>query len=295
MVELWIILTLVAALFWAFVGLIDKFVISHELKDPLLATVVSGAAATLVFLTFALLLNAKILISYNLILITFFAGIFYTLAMYFYFLAVKSSEISRVISFLSVTPIFVLVFAFIFLGEKLTSLNYFGIVLLVFGSFLISIKRNHNSEYNISKSFFIIMIASLFLALRDIIMKFASSNVEIWSALFWLGIGSGLTSLFLFVKHHPHIREKAVKGIEHLFLGRILSSISLLLFLVAVSLASVSLVSALVKTQVLFVFVGILILSRFHPHILKEEITFPIIIQKVVAIMTILAGVFLII
>ncbi len=295
MIELWIILTLVAAILWALVGLLDKFIVSHELRDPLLATVISGIAASLVFLTITLFLRPPLLIPVHLILIILFGGVFYTLAMYFYFSAVKKAEISRVISFLSMTPIFVLFFAFVFLGERLSSLNYFGIILLVFGSFLISLKKNHNSEYKIVKAFFIVLFASLFMSLRDITMKFASLNVSIWSAFFWLGIGTCLTSLFLLGKHHPHLKKKAVKGVEHLFFGRIISSFAVLIFLFAVSLTSVSLVSALAKIQILLVFVGTLILSRFHPHILKEKITISIIIQKIVAIIAILAGAFLII
>ncbi len=295
MIPLWIILTLTAAFIWAISSLFDKFILSHELKDPLLATAISGIVSSPIFLIPALFLKSSILISFNLILIIFFAGIFAVIAFYFYLVAVRSAEISRVSSFLSITPIFVLFFAFVFLGERLTSLNYFGIVLLVFGSFLISLKKNSHSKYNISKAFFIILLASLFYALRDVIVKFASLNISIWSVMFWLGLGICFTSVFMFIKHHPHLRKKAVKGIRHLIFIRIISSISLLIFLVAVSLASVSLVSALVKLQILLVFIGTLVLSNFHPHILKEKITAPIVIQKLVAIIAILAGAFLLI
>lgn len=294
MIPLWIILTLAAAFFWAVISLLDKFIVSHELKDPLLATVVSGFATVLVLLTMTLFLQPPIFVSLPIILILLFGGISYVLATYFYFLAVRKAEISRVISFLSMTPIFVLFFAFVFLGERLTSLNYFGIILLVFGSFLISLKKNH-SEYNISKAFFIVILASLFLSLRDLVIKFASINVSIWSALFWLGVGTGLTSLFLLAKHHPHLKKKSTIGIRHLLFGRIISSIGLLLFLIAISLASVSLVSALAKIQILIVFIGTLVLSNFHPHILKEKITASIVIQKIVAIVSILIGAFLLI
>ncbi len=295
MIQLWIILTLTAAFIWAISSLFDKFILSHELKDPLLATAISGIIATPIFLIPALLLKSPILISFNLILITFFAGVFAAIAFYFYLMAVKRAEISRVISFLSITPIFVIFFAFVFLGERLTSLNYFGIVLLVFGSFLISVKKNHDSEYQISKAFFIILLSSLFYALRDVIIKFTYLSISVWSAMFWLGLGICFVSVFMFIKHHPHLRKKAVKGVKHLIFIRIISSFSLLIFLIAISLGPVSLVSALVKLQILLVFAGTLILSRFHPHILKEKITVSILIQKAMAIIAILAGAFLII
>lgn len=295
MIELWIILTLTAAFFWALSSLFDKFILSHELKDPFLAATVSGIVSTPIFVIPALLLKSTILISFNLILVTFFAGVFAMIAFYFYLSAVRRAEISRVSSFLSITPIFVLFFAFVFLGERLTSLNYFGIIFLVFWSFLISLKKNTHSEYRIHRAFLILIFSSLFYALRDVIMKFASLNVSVWSAMFWLGLGICFTSIFMLIKHHPHLKKKAVKGIKHLIFVRIVTSFSLLIFLIAISLNSVSLVSALAKLQILFVFIGTLILSRFHPHILKEKITTPILIQKVVAIIAILAGTSLII
>ena len=295
MIELWIILTLTAAFLWALSSLFDKFILSHELKDPLLAATVSGMVSMPIFVLPALLLKSTILISFNLILISFFAGIFALIAFYFYLVAVRSAEISRVTSFLSITLIFVLFFAFVFIGERLTSLNYFGIILLVFGSFLISLKKNTRSKYRFHKAFLILIFASMFYALRDVIMKFTSINVSVWSSMFWLGLGIFFTSIFMFSKHHPHLKKKAIKGIKHLIFVRIVTSFSLLIFLVAVSLNSVSLVSALAKLQILLVFVGTLILSRFHPHILKEKITQSILIQKVVAIIAILAGTSLII
>lgn len=295
MIELWIILTLISAFLWALSSLFDKFILSHELKDPLLAATVSGIVSMPIFVLPALLLKSTILISFNLILITFFAGIFAMIAFYFYLVAVRREEISRVTSFLSITPIFVLFFAFVFLGERLSSLNYFGIILLVFGSFLISLKKNTSSKYRFHQAFLILIFASMFYALRDVIMKFASINVSVWSSMFWLGLGIFFTSIFMFSKHHPHLKKKSIKGIKHLIFVRIVTSFSLLIFLVAVSLGEVSLVSALAKLQILLVLVGTLILSRFHPHILKEKITSSILIQKVVAIIAILAGTSLII
>lgn len=44
---LWITFALLAALAWAIVGILDKYVITHELKDPILATVMFGGASLL--------------------------------------------------------------------------------------------------------------------------------------------------------------------------------------------------------------------------------------------------------
>jgi len=58
----------------------------------------------------------------------------------FYFKAIKIEEISRVVPLLSFSPLFVLIFDAIFLGEVFTSLQYLEIFSLVVGVFLISVK-----------------------------------------------------------------------------------------------------------------------------------------------------------
>ena len=294
MIELWVILSILAAFLWAITALINKFVLSHEMHDPILATIVDGFNVFVLFIVASFIFGKGILIPFYLILISLLAGFSYISAAYFYYSAVKKGEISRVTSFLSISPIFVLIFAFLFLNERLTMLNYLGIMLVVSGSFLISIKKDH-SKYIFSAAFFVAIIAALFIAFIDLFFKFASLQVEVLPIIFWIGFGSGLMSLFLFAKHHPSISKKSKQGIIHLLLGRFVASISLLIFFVAISLTSVSLVTALVKIEVLFVFIAATTLSYFHPRFIKEKITPVIITQKFVAIISIIIGVFLIV
>jgi len=294
MVELWVILAITSAFLWTIVSLIDKFVLSHEMHNPILATIIAGASTFVLFIAISLILRETIFIPFNLVFLALFTGVVYCFGIRFYYLAIKKGEVSRVVSFLSLIPVFVLIFAFIFLNERLTLLNYFGIILIVFGSFFISLKKDH-LKYKFSAAFFVAIISALFFAFRDLFVKYATLQISIWSLLFWIGWGSGLTSLFLFIKYRPHIRKKARKGIKHLILGRSISSISLLIFLIAISMSFVSLVSALAKIQILFTFVAASALTYFHPHFIKEKITPQIILQKSIAIITIVFGAFLII
>ena len=294
MIELWVILSIIAASLWAITSLINKFVLSHEMRDPILATIIDGANVFVLFIVASFIFGKGILIPFHLIIVSLLAGFFYVSSAYFYYSAVKKGEISRITSFLSISPIFVLIFAFLFLNERLTMLNYLGIILVVSGSFLISIKKDH-SKYIFSAAFFVTIISALFIALRDLFFKFASLQIEVLSILFWIGVGSGLASLSLFVRHHPHVRKKSKQGIKHLILGRFIASVSLLIFFIAISLTSVSLVSALVKIEVLFVFIAATVLSYFHSKFIKEKINSMIIFQKLISIVLILAGIFFII
>jgi chloramphenicol-sensitive protein RarD len=289
----WVLFTILAVVIWVIVDILDKFIVSHKIKDPVLATVISSIS-TFPLLCLVSVLFGNIFLPLNIIFISILIGVFYNIAIYFYYFAMGEDEVSRLTPIFSISPIFVLFFAFIFLGERFSSLTYLGIVLLIFGAVLISVKKL-KSNFKIGMGFLIAIFSAFFFALRNIFTKFATIQADIWSILFWVGIGGVIVSLFLFSLNHQHIHRKIKHGIKHLLLVGVLTAVAFFMFTIAVSMGPVSLVSTLIETQSFFVFLFAIILSKFYPKILKEEITKPIIVQKLIAIILIFMGVILII
>ena len=64
--------------------------------------------------------------------------------------ALKHSEISLTIPLLSFTPLFSSVYAFLILGEKMSETNYFGVIVIIIGSFILYSKSLHWREIFIS-------------------------------------------------------------------------------------------------------------------------------------------------
>lgn len=289
----WIILAILAALVWTAVNIIDKFIITKELRDPILATVISGISTFVLFGVVALLFG-NILLPLSTIVIAIIAGAAFNIAILLYYFAMSKEEVSRFIPVLSAVPLFVLFFSFIFLGERFPALTYLGILLLVAGAILISLKKI-TRRIGINVAFLIAISAALFYALRNIALKFATVQASIWPIFFWVGVGGGIVSLFLFAMHHPHIRRKARLGVKHLLFVGSLTAIALFIFTIAISIGPVSLVSALLEVQPLFVFLAAAALSVFYPKFLKEKITKSIIMQKALAMVLIIVGAVLII
>ena len=289
----WIILAILAALIWSAVNIIDKFIISHELRDPILATVVFGIVSFILFGIVSLIFG-NIFLSLTTIIIAIAVGVFYTIGGLFYYVELRKEEVSRFIPILSTIPIFVLIFAFIFLGERFAALTYLGIILIVLGAILVSIKKI-TYKVGFSATFLIAIGAALFFALRDVLTKVATLQASIWSILFWVGIGSGLVSIFLFSLHHPHIRKQAELGIKHLILVAALGVTAFFIFIMAILNGPVSLVSALVGVRSLFVFIAATVLSIYWPKILKEKITKSILLQKIIAIILVIIGAILVV
>ena len=148
---LWIIYSIIAVLIWSIVNIVDKHILEKRIKNSLIPVVIFGVIGLLIAIIIYLLQGFQPLSGLNIIL-ALIAGIFLKLTNVFYFKATKIEEISRVIPLLSLSPLFVLILATIFLGEVFKPLQYLGIFLLVIGAILLSTKI-FKEEIRLSKAF----------------------------------------------------------------------------------------------------------------------------------------------
>lgn len=297
----WFELSLAAALIWSLTSIMDKHVISDEMKDPIVAVTVAGFSLFLPLCFFSLIFN-PLSLPPTIILTSFLAGITYSIAILFLYKAAKMDEISRVLPLIKMDPLLVLLFSVAFLGEILSPVKYSGILLLIAGELVLTFKRK--SKKRLSLPFFrrvpvsslvsIALLSAFFYSVRSILLEFSTEGHALAGVLFWVGIGGLLVGSLFLAAHHPHIRRKAKKGIEHLFLSNFLTLTAFLLFAEAVSLGPVSLASAVVSTNILFVFLISSILSRTHTHLIREEMRGSTLLMKGAGILLVLVALFLI-
>ncbi|MBT3324496.1 EamA family transporter [archaeon] len=283
----WVILTLISAILVSFVILIEKYVIIHDLKDPVIMAGVLGPGFFLVYTIYTLIFGTFI-ISLSAMIFAFFVGVFHVLALFFYYKSIKKEEVSRIIPLFSITGIFILIFAFFFFGETFSLIQYLGIFAIIIGSFLLSIKNF--SDLRLSIAFLFAIISSFLLAMRAIFVKFASNLIPITGIFFWVGLGVLTTSLILFITHYHKFSKKEFEGIEILFFTSLLAALGILSFFSAISLAPVTLVSTLFQTYVFFTFIGATILTLVYPKFIREKLSKKIFIQKLIAIILIFIG-----
>lgn len=115
---MWWIFTLGAALLWATANIIDKHVVSDELKDPVLCTVTFGITMFILFGIFTLVMKPSISLQTAIIIFSVLAGMVMSFGVIFYFKALAKEEVSRVIPMLALTPLVVLLFATFLFDEK---------------------------------------------------------------------------------------------------------------------------------------------------------------------------------
>lgn len=287
----WILFTIAAALLWSGANLIDKHILTDELRDPVFATIISGASAFVLFTILSFLFGSFALPFYA-VMLSIIAGITYAVGIMIYFFVIQREEVSRVAPLFSTIPIFVLFFAF-FIGEQITRAQLAGVFLIVLGAMLVS-ARNIKHHFRLSPALFWGLGSALFLAIRNVLTKMAAVQGSIWSIMFWVGVGSGLTALSLVLVHHPHIVKKAKQGVEHLLVSNVLASTAFVIFTLALALGPVSLTSALAETKPLFVFLAATFLSKTRPKFVRERITRADLLQKSVAIILVVVSAFLV-
>ena len=233
------------------------------------------------------------------------AGALFVYGLYWFYKALKKFEASRVIPAIGgALPIFVflLIYFFSFGKTSLNFLKFLGFILLIFGSVLISYKKEKKVSFPSLK---VSLIAAFFLALSFTLAKYVYLELPFWSGFILMRIGGFLlASLYFFpflkIKKELFKKDKSLvpKTAAVFIFNQSLSAGAGILQNWAIFLAPLSLVpviNALQGTQYVFLLVLAICISLKFPKILKEEISGKIIIQKISAILLITAGLFLII
>ena len=287
---IWIIPAIIATILWSITNIFDKFVIDKEMRDPILASVVFGMTYLIVYGSISLV-KREFFAEPRIMIIAFLAGVVYFLSAWVYYYVISKKEISTVVPVFFSSNIFVLLLAFIFLGERLTAIRYLGVFTVILGSLILSVK-NIKHHLRIDLIMVLAFLGAFFTAIRNILLKYAT-EVSLWTVYFWVGLGIGSVAIIFLIIHHPHIRRKAKFGIGHLSLATVISCFALLFYVYALSLGKVSLVTGFMGIQPLIVFLMAFFLSKFYPKIIHERLSKKELVKKLVSIGIIIVGVIL--
>ncbi len=292
----WFYFALLSSVIIAAVNIVDKIIVSNYKISPLVYTVVI-AATSLMPLVILPFVDFKVLSLTALVFVMLigFVRIYYTLP---YFKALTIEEVSRVIPLLQLMPVFVLVLSTLFLRETLRVQDYAGFTLLVVGGTLCAIRLKKGIR--LSAAFYLMIVSSFLLAIYSVGLKVLFSSEDFYSVFLWAQI-AGFITLFQFMLIKPLRSTVAItykntrSRIGVLIIGeQAVAYVSVFAYNYAIAHGPISLVSAVVSTQPLFVLVFATMLSFRFPRILKEELTKQDIFLKCIGIAVIFLGGYLI-
>ncbi|MFA5129978.1 MAG: DMT family transporter [Patescibacteria group bacterium] len=251
---LWLVLSLLAPLLWAITNLIDDDLILHRLKQPFVIVGITGLFAGIPAAYF-LATGAFHVPSWPIIVFGLMTGVVNLAVYYPYFRALQTTNPESAILFWNLAPVLVAVFAFIFLGERLSIVKYVAIGLIILSTIIIESSHVEFKPHGNAKALRWMILASCCTAIQYLMEKklYEMSGAQVGITL--ICIGSFVCGMLVFLsrKNRKIISKAFSKNGWLLTLNQSLDVGAAICSNFAISLGAVSLVSALQGAQSLFV------------------------------------------
>ena len=298
----WLIYAFSGPVLWALSTHIDKYLVERYFKQGSVAVlmVFTAIIGSLALPFIWLFQPGMVSLDPQSIVVIAVSGILYMGAIYFYLEALQVEEASTVAPFFQAAGIYGLILGYFVLGEKLSILQIIGVLLIIAGSVLLSLRIGQGAGRFKTRLVILMLTCALAIALSTLIFKFFAVRDEFWTTTFWNFAGQAIFGVILMLiaaNRRQFIKMMrantgavlSVNGANELInLGGNLGMRYTLLF------APLGIVQAINSTTPFFVLFFGVVLSLFFPSLGREKISFVGLMQKIIAISLVVAGVLLI-
>lgn len=307
----WLSVALSAYLLLAVANLLDKFLVDNVLKSS------KGYAFIVCFLGLVAMVAAPWFLKWpglEWFLFNLAAGAIFAIALWCLYEALKRGEAARTLVFIGgLTPVFSIIFSLIFFQDKYSTNQWLGILLLLAGvliiallpqprSFLARLLSKLSLKQRAGQAGLLIALLSAFAyATYFVATKHAYNHQPFLSVFLWTRLGAALFVLLFLIKAED---RRVIKNIFRkssptkrrglVLVNQALGSSGFILQNYAVSLGPVALVNALQGFQYAFLLLISAALAVLSPRLLRENFSWPIILQKASAILLVGIGLYFI-
>lgn len=299
----WFLIALINPIAHAFINHFDKYLISKFIKGGAVgALILFSSLFAVVLLPILFVINPEILTGIT----TFRAavlmvnGTFLTIAILLYLYAIESEEASIVAPLFQLIPVFGFIFGYFILGETISGNEMWAAALIVIGGIILSLELAGRGTRFKWKLALLMLGSSIFYAVNAVIFKSIAVEQGFVDALFWDMLGKVLLGIVLFLAVRSY-REQFInllKSNKYTIIGlnvvnEIIGLAGEIALILAVMFAPVVLVQSVGGLQPMFVFLFAVLFTVFLPKFAQESFTKKDIAQKVIGIVIITAGVYL--
>ncbi|MCX6780535.1 MAG: EamA family transporter [Candidatus Magasanikbacteria bacterium] len=294
---LWIFIAFIEPILHAAANIFDNY-FSNTLFNKISALSFFGAFTNILFLPLIFLFAHPSLPPLSLIPTLCAIGAIEVAYLYPYLKALQHGDTSVVAALFAVGKIFVPIFAYLIVHEKLQPVQYVGFFIIILASGLLSFDRKQAFKFN--HSFYYMIICSLLLSIEAVLYKYAFTDVSWATGFIWPTFISFIIVFLLLiipryrrdvVAHIPVFKNNfKLFALEELitFGGSIGATYS-------ISQISVTMQNSISSFQPAFVLLYAVLLKRLFPKIFKEQIDQRAIIIKIFLFIIMLLGVILIV
>lgn len=294
----WLVFALLSNVFFSFVNIIDQLLRRNHVKHDVSLTLLWVVSFFFIWLAIVPFIDVTVpeLPKLAAALVAGFIAVLVALP-YYYSLSVE--EVSKVMPIWQFSSLFVLVMSALFLGEKLLIRHYYGFAAIFGGGLLLGLTKTVKG-FRLNKAVLVVSAASIAWAVHLVLVKFFYASENFWNGFFWIYVGSffGAAFLALLPGNFGHLKKQVSvltkKGVALLLAATGLTFLAELSFLFAIKKGPVALVSVVGGTQLMFLFVMTVIISKYFPNILKERIDRKALLTKSAAICLMVLGLYLV-
>lgn len=297
----------------------DKFLLSKKFHSSIIYAFYVGIWSVL---NFVLLVFAPYVPTLKWLLIDLSAGALFLFTIVFWYKALHQSESTRVVPVVgALTPIFTLLFVYLFLGEGLNRQHLVAFPILITGGVLISVKHTRvhilsnvieriqeiigliHARYQPMRRLLInSFVAAFFFAAYNVLIKYIYMHQPFLGSFVWSRLGTFLATLSILLvpawRNAIMSNQHGVKKQSNMlfFLSvRFMAAMAFIMVNWAISLGNVAMVNVLQGVQYLFLLIIVMFLSKVAPSVYQEEMGRDVILQKLGGILLVSYGLYVLI
>lgn len=298
---MWIAAAVLGYVLLAIVFILDKHILSQEVRKPIAYTFYSTIFLLAIGLMWLFIPFETSLVYW---LWAIISGFTFGLAMHLMFVAVAKSEASHMDPFIgAVITITIFVGAYFWLGEKFTDNQLGGIICLGLASLFLAVENKGRSKQARWPWYLLGIASAVFFAVSHLTAKALYDQFGFISGLVGARFTTGIFGILLLLlpstvkalQARPTKTSTQKNPMGLVILDKALGVGSVMLTQYAISLSSVTVVNALSGLQYALMFVIIAIMSRQKSKFLKEKFTWLETTAQVIGLILIIIGLYLVV
>jgi drug/metabolite transporter (DMT)-like permease len=230
-------------------------------------------------------------------LVAFGAGVVQLIANYFYYDTLKRGEASQTLAIMGgFSPLFTYLIAIPLLKQPLGGASIVGFSLMVAGGFFMFLSETLNVKVILPLT----LLAAVTFGLSSVMQKVVFDQTNFVSGYVIFTMGTFGCSLFFLVRRSwrdqifRSSEEASPRSKELYFINRFIAGVGSFLIFLAISHASPAIVDAISGLRYVIVFIGVYLLTRYHPAWLHEQYGGWPLVAKTIATALVTAGLVLV-
>lgn len=294
---MWIIFATLTPFLYTVTNFIDKYILEKKIKDPTAATIfgsyVSGVIGIII-----LAINGFPIFETQQIVYLCIAGILLVLYLLPYYSALRLDDTSRVVPLFQFIPVIVFFFSWMFLRETLSLTQIVGFIVILISGFVLSSDKVNIAILKPRPMLYYMLFSSAMYATMLVLIRSVVKTEDFWVVMGYQMVGNGIGATLLLMIVGVDRFKKATKDLYSIIgivtVNNGLAITAQLSEGFALSLAATSLVSIVGGVQPLFLTIIGYVLTRWYPTLIKEDIRAKIIKKKIITMISLLFGLYLI-